>query len=322
MEQFEVLIVGQYLPEHFTDLSGEALIHLQSVEDRNPSDCLPRIDAAVAGWFPPEWLDLAPRLKYFLVPFAGLTPQLRETLSARPDLTVVNTHVTSEFVAEHVFACLFQLNRNMTELDQFMRRPAPLRRSPPPARFITLRGKTVAIVGQGHVGRAVESRARAFGMEVRFYTHDDFRADLKDEKVRLRSLLADSDVVVLTVPLTPETTGLIDEAEFGAMRRDALLVNVSRGEVVKEKALYRALKLGVIRGAAVDTWYNYRDGFFCWDRPFTRNFGKFKNILMTPHVGYRSDELERTRVEEIKSFIRTVRRGEVPANKINLHSGY
>lgn len=322
MERLEVLIVGNYRPDSFADMAGEAAIHLQAPEDRRPSPCLERIQAAVAGYFPAEWLEKAPRLRQLFIPFAGLPPELRESLAQRPELTVSNTHFASAFVAEHVFACLLRLNRNLDELDRSMRRPQRPWRSSPPARFVTLQGKTMGIVGRGHVGQAVERLAQAFGMEVRFHTRADFQADRKDGGERLLDLLGWSDVVVLAVPLTPETAGLIGGAEFSAMRPDALLVNVSRGEIVVERALYRALKRGTIRGAAVDTWYNYRDGFFNPERPYSKKFHRFSSLLMTPHVAYRSDDLERARIEEIKNFIRAVRRGDPPGRAVDLTAGY
>lgn len=322
MEQLEVLIVGNYGPGNFIDLPPGVRVHLHSPGDRRSVPSLERIEAVVGGWFPPEWMEHAPNLRYFFIPFAGLSPELRRTLSCRPGVTVANTHVASEYVAEHVFACLFRLNRNLESFDRYMRRPRALRRSIPDQQIVTLRGKTMGVVGRGHLGTAVERIGTAFGTRVRTYTHADFRAEGPGRKERLLAFLSDCDFVVLAVPLTEETTGLLAEEELSAMRPEALLINVSRGEIVQEKALYRALKKKTIRGAAVDTWYNYRDGFFNPDRPYTRNFRRFPNLVMTPHVACRSRELDLMRIEEIRNFIRTVHRGESPASLVNLQAGY
>src|SRR5439155_21354631 len=114
-----------------------------------------------------------------------------------------------------------------------------------------LAGKTLGIVGYGRIGRELATRARAFDMRV-VYTDVERFDDTDDEHLELAALLAESDVVSLHAPLTPETKHLINEDTIGRMKAGAVLVNTSRGPLVDETALAKALPTGRLRAAALD----------------------------------------------------------------------
>ncbi len=293
---------------------------------RRPDEAIPEIgqvQAVVGGWFSPELLQAAPRLQYFFVPFAGISQELRALLSTRPDLVVANSHYNADFVAEHVFALLFRLCRHLEPQDRYMRRPALLRRFfRPKADFLALKGKTLGILGHGHIGRAVACRAEAFGMSCWIYGRQDFARDATQGRSRLHELLRGCRFVVLALPLTGETRGLLGREELRQMRADAFLINISRGEVVEEGALFEALKARRIRGAGIDAWYNYQEGFFNPERPFNRRFHRLRNLVMTPHVAYRGDSLEEEKINTIGEFIRQIRDGGDFADRVDLNRGY
>jgi len=136
-------------------------------------------------------------------------------------------------------------------------------------------GKTVGIVGFGEIGQAVAKKAEAFDMRVIYYCRTPKTA-LPYRFVSLDSLLAESDYVVLALPLTAETRHLIDAAALKKMRSDAVLVNVARAGVVDTDALKEAVETGNIRGAAVDVYE---------EEPCTDSVLKgVPNILLTPHT--------------------------------------
>jgi phosphoglycerate dehydrogenase-like enzyme len=144
------------------------------------------------------------------------------------------------------------------------------------------------LIGFGHIGREIAVRAQAFGMEIRVLSaHPPAR---KPQGIKswsgsggLRALLQDSDFVVLACPLNEATRGLIGVEELKRMKRDACLINIARGPIVDESALYHALKRRQIRAAAIDVWYRYpkeRER----QMPSKFPFHELQNVIMTPHA--------------------------------------
>lgn len=145
-----------------------------------------------------------------------------------------------------------------------------------------LYGKTLGIVGYGEIGTEVSKRARAFGMKVLYAKRERLAATLEARLEviwrDLDELLAESDVVLLTVPHTTETTGLISDRELRLMKPDAFLVNTARGGLVDEDALVRALRERRLAGAALDVFV---DEPVPYDHPLL----SLDNVLVTPHIG-------------------------------------
>ena len=128
-------------------------------------------------------------------------------------------------------------------------------------------------------------------------------------------VLRRSDYLVITLPATPATLGLIGERELGAMKRTAVLVNVSRAAIVDEHALYRALAERTIAGAALDVWYRYPTGAGA-TLPATASFHELPNVLMTPHVSGWTEGMLEARAKLIAENIQRTARGESPLNLI------
>lgn len=153
-----------------------------------------------------------------------------------------------------------------------------------------VRGRTLGIVGYGHIGSQVSVLAEALGMRVLFY---DVAAKLPLGNARacksLGELLAASDVVTLHVPETPATRGLIGAAQLGAMRPGAHVINNARGSVVDVPALAAALKSGALGGAALDVFPHEPAGK---DEPFVSELRGLKNVILTPHVGGSTEEAQ------------------------------
>lgn len=151
----------------------------------------------------------------------------------------------------------------------------------------TLVGKTVGIIGLGQIGTAVAVRMKAFGVERLLgyqrrprFEHSAF-ANL--EWVGLDELLAQSDVIVLCLPLSPATTGLINAERIGKIRPDATLVNVGRGAVIDEAALFDALRDGRIRAAGLDVLA---------EEPSQSPLMSLPNVIVTPHTAGTATEMQ------------------------------
>jgi len=174
-------------------------------------------------------------------------------------------------------------------------------------------GSTVGIVGYGHIGREVARRARAFGMRVIAATRTPRDDDLVDEIMgldRLNDLLGAADFVVLAVPLVPATRGLIGAAELAAMKEGGVLVNVARGAVVDEDALYAALRDRTIGGAVIDVWYRYPERPGEPVMPSRHPFQALDNVYMTPHASGWTDGLIARRARVIAANLDRFARGE------------
>jgi phosphoglycerate dehydrogenase-like enzyme len=184
-----------------------------------------------------------------------------------------------------------------------------------------IHGKTMGIVGYGDIGRVCAERARAFGMKIVALRRrpELSREDPVVEKAfppeRKRDLLAISDYVIISAPLTSATRGMIGEDEFRVMKKSAVLINVGRGPVVEETALVRALQEGWIRGAALDVF----------DReplPDGHPFYRLENLLLSPHCAdHTPDWLERAMRFFLENFER-FRAGKPLWNVVDKKSGY
>jgi len=195
-------------------------------------------------------------------------------------ITVRNTpeaNVVS--VGEMVFALMFGVARKIVLADGYVRRQAGWERD----RFIgtELTGKTLGIIGLGHIGQRVAKAARGF--EMRLLGFDPFveggdMAEYGVEKVDcLEDLLSASDLITVHIPLMDSTYHLIGEPQIGLMKKTAIFVNTSRGPVVDQKALLRALKEGKIGGAGLDVFEK--------EPPDDKELLGLENIVVTPHIG-------------------------------------
>ena len=186
---------------------------------------------------------------------------------------------------------------------------------------VAIRGQSLGIVGYGDVGRAVASRGHALGMKVLAlrrrpglsredpYVAQMFGVDQKHE------MLAQSDYLVVTTPLTAESRGMIGGREFAVMKPSAVLINIGRGPVVDEAALIRALDQKRIRGAALDV-------FDVEPLPPGHLFYRLDNLLLSPHsADNTADSKERSMRVFLENFGR-FRRGAPLLNVVNKKLGY
>jgi phosphoglycerate dehydrogenase-like enzyme len=181
-------------------------------------------------------------------------------------------------------------------------------------------GKTLGLIGLGHIGAAIAHRAKAFGMTVMAITGSR-RASAPDVDwiatgERLDELLQRSDFVVLAAPLNDATRGMLATPQFQRMKRSALLVNVARAEIAIEADLFEALKQGVIAGAVIDPWYQYPTSKTDPVTPSRFPFAELPNVRMTPHASAWSDRIWDRRCRVIADNIRRLARGERPVNLV------
>jgi phosphoglycerate dehydrogenase-like enzyme len=179
---------------------------------------------------------------------------------------------------------------------------------------------TLGILGYGHIGKTLAQRAKAFGMRVTVANRSPVSSSGVVDAAYALSALAEfmdsADAIVNTLPLTEETRGLIGAAELAAMRPNAVILNVGRGAVIDETALYEALKTRRIGGAVIDTWYVYPNAENPGPRPSRLPYHELGNVVMTPHMsGWTHGTISRRR-QTIANNINALISGGDLANRI------
>jgi phosphoglycerate dehydrogenase-like enzyme len=248
---------------------------------------LAHADVVLGSAFAESAARATPRLKLLHATGAGVDSLCLSAL--RPQTTVANAYFHGPAIGEYVMMTILVLSRELVRMDAEFRRGSWygswIWGARPPAE---IQGKTLGLIGYGHIGKEVAVRAHAFGMKLWVVSaHPPARKakyiDSYEGPSRLRELLKAADYVVLACPLNENTRGLMGKREFSWMKRSACLINVARGPVVQEEALYQALRTRRIQGAAIDVWYRYPTE----NRPYAPSrfpFHKLDNIIMTPHV--------------------------------------
>ncbi|GAA5165473.1 MULTISPECIES: 2-hydroxyacid dehydrogenase [Amycolatopsis] len=207
---------------------------------------------------------------------------------ARRGVVATNTPgVLVDATADLTMALLLAVTRRVAEGDRLIRSGAAWSWDISFMLGTGLQGKQLGIIGYGHIGKAVATRAAAFGMRV---VHHSRRPTPGTEAVPLDELLATSDVVSLHCPLTTETRHLIDAGALRAMKREAFLINTARGPIVDEAALAEALSEGRIAGAGLDVYEH--------EPEVHERLRTLGNVVLAPHLGSATVET-RTRMAEL-----------------------
>jgi phosphoglycerate dehydrogenase-like enzyme len=280
-------------------------------------------DVLVSLGLTKEMATAGPRLRLIQVPGAGLDRIDRGAL--RPGMHLANAYGHDAGIAEYIIGAMIALSRSFKRIDAKLRSGEWESQwavgAPAPPFWPELAGKTLGILGFGHIGDALVRRARGFDMQI-CAIRRQAQVEVPDGvsfvggPERLDDVLRCADYLAITLSLSPETRGLLDTHRLALMKRSAFLINVARAEIVDELALYRALATGGLAGAALDVWYRYptTPGTAL---PATQPFHELGNLIMTPHVSGWTEGMLAARAKLIADNIERIARGEPPLNAVN-----
>jgi len=228
------------------------------------------------------------------------------------NIIITNTpEVLSDTTAETAISLLFAVSRRIVEADNYIREGHWNGFSPKLLLGKDIHNKTLGIIGAGRIGHRFAEKMRGFHMQVLYHNRD---RDLGFEKSfnalykTLEDLLKESDIISIHVPLTKETKHMITKKELALMKSDAILINTSRGSVIKETDLINVLKNKEIYGAGLDVFEN--------EPAINEEFKMLGNVVLTPHIGSASIETREEMALMAAKNVLNVLSGRRPNNKV------
>lgn len=228
------------------------------------------------------FLTQVPKLKAISTISVGFDSYDLDSLKKRRIRLMNTPTVLTEGTADLIFTLLLATARRTVELSNLIHNGQWTKSITPDLYGIDVHGKTLGVLGMGHIAKAIVKRAHCgFDMDILYYNrsaHTDVEQNYKAKRCELDDLLKQSDFVVIILPLAKETERLITKEKLALMKPSAILINGARGKIVDQQALAEALQNGVIRAAGLDV---YEVEPLPMDSPLL----KLKNVLLSPHVG-------------------------------------
>ncbi|MHA2055326.1 MAG: NAD(P)-dependent oxidoreductase [Candidatus Hodarchaeales archaeon] len=281
-----------YLKENLSQVHGVNLLFPSPPSDEELLGLAPNADVLV-GWRVKDEIKLAAKkMKLFINPGTGIKHHIEffRKLNQTRNVILINGHGNSYFAAQHAVAMLLTLLNKLIPHHLWMKE-GKWRRGDKEAISIPLRDKRVGLLGYGAINSKVHRFLEGFDLEFSILKRTGTLNTSISEKVtvfskdQLTKFLKSVDILIIAVPETAETIGLIGQNELNLLTPNGILVNVSRGSVVDEISLYNALEQNKILGAAIDVWYDYspeedKNGA---KFPFHYPFNTLDNIILSPH---------------------------------------
>jgi len=270
-------------------------------------------------------MEKAPKLEVVFIPFTGVNRLPFDYLMKR-GIKVSNNHGNTPIVAERAVSLALAIMGRVVEYHNDMKTGDWHRNydgGSPFDLWTSIQNKKVTILGCGAIGKNIAKLLKGFDCEIIGFKRsgtekiEGFKHITND----LENALGDSKVIFITLPLTQSTQDLINTSNAHLLK-DKFVINVARGEIIEEKTLYENLKNGVLKGAAIDCWYNYPNSKMHFALPSHYPVHKLNNIVISPHAASHSIEGKLHQLEDtlmnIKAYIKT----GAPLDVVDLEAGY
>ena len=287
----------------------DQVFYWQELSEREQKECLGIATCLVIATFKitAELINGAPNLK--LIQRAGIGLDNVDLKAAKErGIQVANTPgVNAVSVAELTIGFILSLYRKISFMNEATQEGKWLMWEYRPFMH-EMNGKVHGILGMGNVGREVAKRSKAFNTQVLYY--DAYRLSVEQEKElgiefsTLERILTESDILSVHIPLLEETRNLIGENELSKMKKDAILINVARGNIVDEEAVAKALQEGTLAGAAFDT-------FAVEPFELSSPLANCPNVILTPHIAGGTLDVLKEGIKRSFENIRRIEKGEI-----------
>jgi len=282
----------------------------------------------VSGRVQDEFIRKASKLKMIQSFESGIDKLDLAAVRERGDIIVCNSHVNSAEVAEYAISLLFAVAKGLIPSDRELRTGNWIHRWGGPVPNLEIRGKKVLIIGLGHIGADIARRLKSFDVTINAATCSGTsrNASLVDQIVKIeeaKSHVEESDFIILSLPLTADSKGLVNREFLSWMKPTSILVNISRAQIVDEVALYEALKEKRIHGAGIDVWWRYPTKWRGMTiPPADVPFHELDNIVVSPHRAAYSENIRHELIQFVVENILRFIHGETPLNIIDNERGY
>jgi len=300
--------------------------------ERTAQDMLEKGSDAVAvasGRVPSEYIRRAKNLKMIQAFGAGVDKIDHDAVLDRGDLIVCNNHVNADEVAEYAIMLLLAVAKHIIPSHEKLREGDWSLGWGSDRPNIEIRKKRFLIIGLGSVGAAIARRLQGFDLKITAVTRtgesdSEQMADKLVSVEEIEGVVRQADFVILSLPLTDESEGLVDEEFLSWMKPTSILVNVSRGPIIKESALYHALQDNKIAGAAIDVWWEYPKEWGGTSKLPSENypFHKMENVVLSPHRAGYSEHINEEQLRFVGENILRFIQGEEPENQVDPERGY
>lgn len=312
-------------PEHLAELrrSLDPRIELGTSAQTYPGE----FDILVDGEPSREDLTRNPRLRAVIVPWVGVPLRTLALMREFAHIELHNLPYNIAPTAEMAVALLLAAVKRIVPYDRHFRHGYWSAPQPDVPGSVLLEGKTALILGYGRIGRRIGQACRSLGMRVVGIRRNPEPGQTEEVGIEdLPRLLPTAGALVICLPHTHETTGLVGARELVLLPRDAVLVNVARGAIVDEEALYRALRERRIYAAGLDVWYRYpTTAERAANQPVLPSafpFHELDNVVMSPHRAGWSEEKEPARIRELAKLLNAAARGEPIPYRVDPVRGY
>jgi phosphoglycerate dehydrogenase-like enzyme len=324
---FRVHIHGQY-DEVFTQCLAQRLNASIDLSHGSSEPAEGNFRVLVAGRPSRELLEQSDCLEALVIPWAGVSESTASMLKDYPHIGVYNIHHNAGAAAEMAITLMLTAAKRVIPAHNgLMQGDWSIRYGLDNSMLIC--GSDVLVLGWGSIGQRTGLICRSMGATVRGIRRT---ADTSDETAgvfppeRLHDLLPGTDILIVCIPLTQATRGIIGDDELSLLPSHAVLVNVARGAVVCEESLFRHLKTGSIGAAGLDVWYTYPESEDARKAtpPSDFPFRELENVVMSPHRGgaFGVRKLEQLRIEYLADAINALAGGNEPLGRVNLAQGY